>query len=92
MEKTEQLGEYIYRWDEGCFPFGRDSLELGEFCTLKPGQSVADLGCGPEAERTVQISENVSASKWRFQGVSGMNCAAASMQRQMRSSAHPETR
>ncbi|MDE6108525.1 MAG: methyltransferase [Oscillospiraceae bacterium] len=46
MEHTEQLGEYTYRWDENCFPLGRDSLELGEFCTLKPGQTAADLGCG----------------------------------------------
>lgn len=46
MEKTEQLGEFTYRWDEDCFPLGRDSLELGEFCTLKPGQTALDLGCG----------------------------------------------
>lgn len=46
LEHTEQLGPYTYRWDEGCFPLGRDSLELGEFCTLKPGQAVLDLGCG----------------------------------------------
>lgn len=44
--KSEQLGPFTYRWDEGCFPLGRDSLELGEFCTLKPGQHVLDLGCG----------------------------------------------
>ena len=43
---TEQLGPYIYRWDETCFPLGRDSLELGEFCTLKQGDRVLDLGCG----------------------------------------------
>lgn len=42
----EQLGPYIYRWDEGCFPLGADSLALGEFCTLKPGGRVVDLGCG----------------------------------------------
>lgn len=46
LEHTEQLGSYTYRWDEDCFPLGRDSLELGEFCTLKPGQTVLDLGCG----------------------------------------------
>ena len=46
MEHTEQLGEYTYRWDENCFPLGRDSLELGEFCTLKPRDRVLDLGCG----------------------------------------------
>lgn len=44
--KREQLGPFTYRWDGGCFPLGRDSLELGEFCTLKPGQHVLDLGCG----------------------------------------------
>ena len=46
MEHTEQLGGYTYRWDGGCFPLGADSLALGEFCTLKPGQTVLDLGCG----------------------------------------------
>lgn len=46
LEHIEQLGPYTYRWDEGCFPLGRDSLELGEFCTLKPGKAVLDLGCG----------------------------------------------
>lgn len=42
----EQLGPYTYRWDEGCFPLGADSLALGAFCTLKPGSRVLDLGCG----------------------------------------------
>lgn len=42
----ERLGKFTYRWDEGCFPLGADSLALGEFCTLKPGQRVLDLGCG----------------------------------------------
>lgn len=46
MEHTERLGPFTYRWDEGCFPLGADSLALGEFCTLKPGQAVLDLGCG----------------------------------------------
>lgn len=44
--KCENLGGYAYRWDDGCFPLSADSLALGEFCTLKPGQKVLDLGCG----------------------------------------------
>ena len=44
--KSEQLGEYTYRWDDACFPLGADSLALGDFCTLKPNQKVLDLGCG----------------------------------------------
>ena len=44
--KSERLGEYTYRWDDACFPLGCDSLALGDFCTLKPGQKVLDLGCG----------------------------------------------
>ncbi len=44
--RTERLGPYVYRWDENCFPLGADSLELGEFCTLKPRSRVLDLGCG----------------------------------------------
>lgn len=44
--KTEQLGPYSYRWDELCFPLGADSLALGGFCTVKPGDKVLDLGCG----------------------------------------------
>jgi len=46
MEHIEQLGPYTYRWTGGCFPLGADSLALGEFCTLKPGDKVLDLGCG----------------------------------------------
>ena len=46
MEHTERLGPYTYRWTEDCFPLGADSLALGEFCTLKPGGRVLDLGCG----------------------------------------------
>lgn len=44
--KTEQLGPYVYRWDEHCFPLGADSLALGAFCSRKPGDKVLDLGCG----------------------------------------------
>lgn len=46
MERVERLGPYLYRWDDGCFPLGADSLALGEFCTLKPRSRVLDLGCG----------------------------------------------
>lgn len=42
----EQLGPYSYRWTEDCFPLGADSLALGEFCTLRDGERVLDLGCG----------------------------------------------
>lgn len=44
--KSETLGGYTYRWDDGCFPLSADSLALGEFCTLKSGRRVLDLGCG----------------------------------------------
>ena len=49
MEHTEQLGAYSYRWTENCFPLGADALALGEFCTVKEGQRVLDLGCGAGA-------------------------------------------
>ena len=42
----ERLGRFTYRWGEGAFPLGADSLALGEFCTLKRGDRVLDLGCG----------------------------------------------
>ncbi len=44
--RTEHLGRCTYRWDEDCFPLGADSLALGEFCTLRRGDRVLDLGCG----------------------------------------------
>jgi tRNA1(Val) A37 N6-methylase TrmN6 len=44
--RTEQLGPYTYRWSRDCFPLGADSLALGEFCTLRAGDKVLDLGCG----------------------------------------------
>ncbi len=44
--RTEQLPPYTYRWDDPCFPLGADSLALGDFCTVKPGDRVLDLGCG----------------------------------------------
>lgn len=44
--RQERLGGYTYRWDEGCFPLGSDSLALGEFATLRAGDRVLDLGCG----------------------------------------------
>lgn len=46
MEHVEQLGPYAYRWTEDCFPLGADSLALGEFCSVRPGERVLDLGCG----------------------------------------------
>ena len=46
MKHMEQLGPYSYRWTEDCFPLGADSLALGEFCTLRDGERVLDLGCG----------------------------------------------
>ena len=46
MEHREQLGSYVYRWNERCFPLGADSLALGEFRTLKSRDRVLDLGCG----------------------------------------------
>lgn len=42
----ETIGPFTYRWDEGCFPVTADSLALGEFVTLKPGDRALDLGCG----------------------------------------------
>ena len=42
-ERMEQLGPYRYDRDPACFPLGRDSLELGEFATVKPGWRVCDL-------------------------------------------------
>lgn len=42
----ERLGRFCYRWTETCFPLGSDSLALGEFCTLRRGDAVLDLGCG----------------------------------------------
>lgn len=44
--RQERLGGYTYRWDQGCFPLGSDSLALGEFATLRAGERVLDLGCG----------------------------------------------
>lgn len=42
----ETLGPYTYRWTDGLFPLGRDSLLLGAFATLRPHWRVCDLGCG----------------------------------------------
>lgn len=49
MVRTERLGPYTYRWSESCFPLGSDCLALGDFCTLRPGERVLDLGCGAGA-------------------------------------------
>lgn len=45
-KRLEQLGPYEYLHEPGCFPLGRDSLELGAFATVKSGWRVCDLGCG----------------------------------------------
>ena len=42
----ERIGPYTYRWDAGCFPLSADSLALGRFAGLRPGDRVLDLGCG----------------------------------------------
>lgn len=47
--KTEQLGPYTLRWEEGVFPLGGDTLALGTFSTVKPGWRVCDLGTGSGA-------------------------------------------
>lgn len=71
----ERLGELTYRWDEGCFPLGADSLALGEFCTLKPRQTVLDLGCGAglllllcarrePSLRLVGVERDAHAAEW----------------------------
>lgn len=44
--KPEQLGPYLLRQSEECFPLGADSLALGDFASVKPGDRVLDLGCG----------------------------------------------
>lgn len=49
MVKQELLGPYTLSWPEGVFPLGGDALALGEFCTVKPGWRVCDLGTGSGA-------------------------------------------
>ncbi len=49
MVKQERLGPYTLSWPEGVFPLGGDALALGEFCTVKPGWRVCDLGTGSGA-------------------------------------------
>ncbi|MBM6938912.1 methyltransferase [Pseudoflavonifractor phocaeensis] len=44
--RREALGPYTYTVPGGCFPLGRDSLALGDFAAVRPGQRVCDLGCG----------------------------------------------
>jgi len=46
VTREERLGPYTYRWGEESFPLTADSLELGAFVTLRPGDRVLDLGCG----------------------------------------------
>ena len=42
----EAIGNFTYRWSEGCFPVTADSLALGDFVTLRRGDRLLDLGCG----------------------------------------------
>jgi tRNA1(Val) A37 N6-methylase TrmN6 len=46
--KEEQLwgGRYVLAQEAGVFPLSMDTMALGDFVTLKPGDSVWDLGCG----------------------------------------------
>ena len=46
MRAPEQLGPYLLRQSDHCFPLGRDTLLLGAFATLRRGWRVCDLGCG----------------------------------------------
>lgn len=46
MRKTECLGGCTLSWPGGVFPLGSDALALGEFCTVRPGWRVCDLGTG----------------------------------------------
>jgi len=45
-ERWERIGPYSLCVPSGCFPVTSDSLALGEFITLKPGDKLLDLGCG----------------------------------------------
>ena len=47
MERTERLGSF--RYVQGSFPLGRETLLLGGFPAVKPGLRVCDLGCGAGA-------------------------------------------
>lgn len=49
MRAPEQLGPYIYRQSDSCFPLGQDSLLLASFATVRRGDRVWDLGCGAGA-------------------------------------------
>ena len=49
MRAPEQLGPYVYRQSDACFPLGSDSLALGAFATVRRGDRVCDLGCGAGA-------------------------------------------
>lgn len=49
MRAPEQLGPYLYRQSDSCFPLGQDSLLLGAFATVRRGDRVWDLGCGAGA-------------------------------------------
>ncbi len=47
MGKTEVVGPYTLRQSDTCFKLGGDSLALAAFATVKQGDAVCDLGCGP---------------------------------------------
>lgn len=49
MRAPEQLGPYIYRQSDSCFPLGQDSLLLAAFATVRRSDRVWDLGCGAGA-------------------------------------------
>ena len=49
MRAPEQLGPYVYRQSDTCFPLGQDSLLLASFATLRRGDRGWDLGCGAGA-------------------------------------------
>lgn len=49
MKDAERLGRYILYQEEGVFPLGADSLDLGRFATVRRGARVCDLGCGSGA-------------------------------------------
>lgn len=49
MRAPEQLGPYVYRQSDTCFPLGQDSLLLASFATVRRGDRVWDLGCGAGA-------------------------------------------
>ena len=49
MRAPEQLGPYLYRQSDACFPLGEDTLRLAAFASVRRGDRVCDLGCGAGA-------------------------------------------